>query len=148
MDIGIIAEDQSDVDVMYELTKKLVETKLFSFKKYLGFGCGKLRHKCSAWAKNLLSRGCNHLIVLHDLDKNNEKELDEELNNYVWDVGFKRYVILIPIHEIEAWLLADPEAIKMALNLSSIPNAPKQPESIRDPKERLRDIVWKTNKKQ
>ncbi len=72
MRIGIIAEEASDVEVLYELTCKLMNENMFSFKKFIGHGCGKLHRKCTAWAENLLLRGCSHLVVIHDLDNNDE----------------------------------------------------------------------------
>lgn len=147
MNIGIIAEEKSDVDVIYELTCKLTDESDFSFKKFIGHGCGKLRRKCTVWAENLLLRGCNHLIVIHDLDKNNESKLRRELNNNVKDIGFKGYIILIPIKEIEAWLLTDSDALKNVFNMNNKPKLPGKPEWEDKPKERLREIVWKTCKK-
>ncbi|MBU4334536.1 MAG: hypothetical protein KKD07_08860, partial [Candidatus Omnitrophica bacterium] len=64
MDIGIIVEDKCDIEVMNELTGKLVKSNLFSFKKnFKAHGCGKLKIKCASWAKILFERGCEHLIV-------------------------------------------------------------------------------------
>jgi len=99
MKIGVIAEDNNDVDVLYEITCKLTKENSFSFKKFVGHGSGMLRRKCTAWAKNLLLRGCTHLVVLHDLDENNENELRKKLNDCVKNIKFKGYVILIPVKE-------------------------------------------------
>lgn len=43
MRIGVIAEEASDIDVLYELTCKLTKENMFSFKRFIGHGCGKLR---------------------------------------------------------------------------------------------------------
>jgi len=65
--IGIIAEEQNDVEVMYALTCKLTAENNFSFRKFVGYGCGKLRKKCRAWAENLVAGGCTHLVVLSEV---------------------------------------------------------------------------------
>ena len=147
MKIGVIAEDITDIEVLYELTCKLTRENSFSFKKFVGRGNGKLRRKCSVWAKNLLERGCTYLVVLHDLDGNNESQLRTNLTNCVQSVKFKAHVILIPVQEIEAWLLADAKALKDVFHMVKLPKLPRNPEGIRRPKEKLRDIIWKTTKK-
>lgn len=147
MKIGVIAEDNSDVEVLYELTCKLIDRHSFSFGKFLGHGCGKMHRKCTAWAENLLKRGCTHLVVLHDLDNNIEQNLRAELEHCVQSISFKGYVILIPVHEIEAWLLVDANALKDVFNMKKIPKLPKRPEDIICPKEKLRDIIWRMTKK-
>ena len=143
MKIGVIAEEVNDVDVLYEFTCKLVEENKFSFKKFVGHGCGKLRRKCKAWAENLMRRGCSHLVVIHDLDNFNEARLRTELSNSVHHINFDRYVILIPIKEIEAWLLTDATALKTVFKMSQLPKLPNSPEQLQDPKQSLSDIVNK-----
>jgi len=141
--IGVVAEEQNDVDVLYELTSKITAEQNFSFRKFLGHGCGKLRRKCSAWANNLVKRGCSHLVVMHDLDQNDEKILRDDLENSIRDIAFTGYLILIPIKALEAWLLYDPAAIKKAFSMGRIPRITASPELINDPKQYLRDIVWR-----
>ena len=146
MKIGVIAEEVNDVDVLYEFTCKLVEENKFSFKKFVGHGCGKLRRKCKAWAENLMRRGCSHLVVIHDLDNFNEARLRTELSNSVHHINFDRYVILIPIKEIEAWLLTDATALKTVFKMSQLPKLPNSPEQLEDPKRSLFEIVYKNVK--
>lgn len=145
--IGVIAEDKSDVEVLYELTCKLTSETNFSFRKFIGHGCGKLRKKCGAWSENLLKRGCSHLIVIHDLDNNDESRLRRELETIITNVGFRSHVILIPVYEIEAWLLFDPKALKKTFSMQREPKLNANPETIRDPKLYLSNIVWKSCKK-
>ena len=140
--IGCIAEDVSDVSVMYELTAKIIPSNSYSFKKFVGGGCGKLRLKCTAWAQNLLDRGCSHLVVLHDLDTNDETKLRNELEGKINDIRFEAKIVLIPVQEIEAWLLSDAEAIRQVFNMKKTPKVPANPESVSNPKEKLRDVVW------
>jgi len=147
MQIGVIAEEKNDVEVLYALTCKLINEHSFSFKPFIAHGCSQLRRKCMVWAENLLSRGCTHLVVLHDLDCNIENDLRAELNRYVRFVGFKGYVILIPVHEIEAWLLVDAKALQTVFTMKRLPKLPKRPEDVPCPKEKLRDIIWRETKK-
>ena len=128
---------------MYELTCKLTPENNFSFRKFVGHGCGTLRRKCKAWAENLVSRGCTHIVVIHDLDQHNEADLRELLLNSINGVSCRTNIILIPVYEIEAWLLADPEAIKTTFGMQKVPRIPRNPETIINPKEKLREIVWR-----
>ena len=147
MDIGVIAEEENDFEVLAAFTSKLINPRRYAFKPLYGHGCGKLRRKCAAWATNLVRRGCKALIVLHDLDDRNEQTLRQELASELGGSGCSNQVILIPIYEIEAWLLSDPIAIKIAFRMKMIPKTPGNPEHICHPKEHLRNIVWKNCKK-
>lgn len=145
--IGVIAEEYNDIDVLYEFTCKITSESNFSFSKFVSHGCGKLKRKCRAWSHNLIRRGCSHLVVIHDLDNNDEDRLRTELEDSVSDIAFIGHLILIPVYEIEAWLLSDPLALKQTFGMNRVPNVPAHPETVRDPKEHLRDIVWRYCKK-
>ncbi len=147
MKIGIIAEEDNDVEVLYELTCKITAENTFSFKKFLGHGCGPIQKKCAAWAENLMRRGCTLLVVIHDLDDRNKATLFSDLNRQVQSVTFEAHLILIPVLELESWLLTDGQALKNIFKMSKTPNLPGQPETIMDPKKHLKDIVWKMAKK-
>ena len=142
--IGVIAEDRSDVDVLYALTCKLGDESSFKFQKFAGGGSGKLRSKCRLWARLLLLKGCEYLVVVHDLDDRNELELRRELEALVDQVGFEDFLVLIPIREIEAWLLCDRAALKQVFGTVAQPKVPAHPETLEDPKKTLRDAIKKS----
>lgn len=146
MKVGVIAEEKNDIEVLYELTRKLINENSFSFSHFVGHGCGKLRRKCGAWAENLIKRGCTLLVVIHDLDKRNEFQLRATLEGHIKGLPFKHSVVLIPIEEIEAWLLSDPNAIKAVFNMRKIPRIPNQPERISDPKKFLSNLITRNSK--
>ena len=145
--IGVIAEEQNDVDVLYEFTSKIIPENAFSFRRFIGHGCGKLRHKCNAWAQNLIRRGCSHLVVMHDLDVNDENTLRHQLEESIRGLAFTGSLVLIPVHEIEAWLLCDGAALRHVFSMKKQPKVPSNPEGIQSPKEHLRDLVWRTSRK-
>ena len=87
------------------------------------------------------------MVVMHDLDARNEEDLRRELEGRVEEVGFRGHVILIPVPEIEAWLLADALALRSVFGMRRTPRVPAQPENVSHPKERLRDIVRATGGK-
>jgi hypothetical protein len=140
--IGIIAEDDSDVDVVIELIKKIVPQKVFSVSSYVGHGCGKIRGKCFQWAESLKTKGCSSLILLHDLDDNKLSSLHFELRNSLERCAIPQHIVVIPIQEIEAWLLSDSQAIQKAMHLVNLVPRIANPQFINDPKRRLSEIIY------
>ncbi|MFH1300663.1 MAG: DUF4276 family protein [Planctomycetota bacterium] len=146
--LGIIAEDNNDIAVIDELTRKFIKETQFSISPFIGRGCGKLRRKCKSWAGILLQKGCEHLIIVHDLDRNDELSLREELEAKIKDLGFKKSIVLIPTEELEAWLLTDANAIKTVFNMKCLPKVPRHPEKVQSPKEYLGQLVRNNAKAQ
>ncbi len=141
MKIGVIAEDDSDVVVVKELTRSLMKPRKVGFKRFVGNGCGKLRRKCHAWAEILVRRGCPWIVLVHDLDEYDETALRTELSNAIVNSGAKATVVLIPRREIEAWLLYDSEAIAKAFNERKKPHLPHDPELLSDHNELIAKYV-------
>jgi hypothetical protein len=144
MRVGIIAEDDSDVAVVRELTATLLRPRSVGYSWFVGNGCGKLRRKCAAWSGQLISRGCPCIVVIHDLDVSNETALRAELAAAIAPSRPRASVILIPRREIEAWLLYDGRAIARAFRQTRQPRLPGNPESLSDPKRHLRETVKKS----
>src|SRR5437879_3331705 len=115
--VGLIAENDSDIDVIRVLIQKLAPRKTFRTRKFIGHGCGKIISKCHEWARNLELLGCKYLILVQDLDTKTLSELRSELQRALAPCPIARNIIVIPIVEIEAWLLADNVAIQRALKL-------------------------------
>jgi hypothetical protein len=148
MKIGIIAEDESDIAVLKALTLRLIEPHRIAFSRFVGDGCGKLRRKCHAWANILVQQGCPWIVIVHDLDQYDERDLRAALSGAVTAARPKASVVLIPKREIEAWLLYDGAAIASAFNERTAARMPGDPESLVDPKKFLRDLIWRTYHKQ
>lgn len=140
--IGIIAEDKSDFESSKVLIKRITQKDNIGFRKALGNGCGKLRRKASAYAVDLKNRGCDTLILIHDLDRHDYSKLLLELESKLKCSPIHNKFICIPIEELEAWFLADPEGIKKTFNLKSKPNIKGLPETIPSPKEKLGELIY------
>ena len=145
--IGVIAEDSSDICVINEILMKYMDCNKYSIKKFVGNGCGKLRNKCGVWANMLSKSGCEHIMVFHDLDRNDKSHLLDMLENKVSKDSFPSSIIVIPVEELEAWLLSDAKAIKTVFSLKKAPKKINNCETISSPKGHLRDIVWHLGKK-
>jgi hypothetical protein len=145
--IGVIAEDYSDVAVLKELIKKISLRRPFKVNRFVGNGCGKIKGKCHQWAHTLNRQGCESLILLQDLDTSIVGRLTQELEDALRPCPISNYIVVIPVREIESWLLCDPYAIKQALNLQFLPKEVSNPEAILNPKTKMRDIVRVASKK-
>lgn len=134
--IGIIAEDMSDVEVIKILLKKLTN-KRFTTTQFVGKGCGPLKKKIPGWCKAFQQKRVNAVLVIHDLDKNDAQQLRDKLEGMLPHNVFSNTAVVIPIEELEAWLLSDEKAIQVALKLHSTPKTIHHPETIISPKEHL-----------
>ncbi|SHK46099.1 DUF4276 family protein [Hymenobacter psychrotolerans] len=138
--IGIIAEDDSDFECSKIIIKRIIN-KNIPFKKAIGNGCGKMKRKAAAYAVDLKKRGCDMLILIHDLDRNNLTDLRIELEKKLEKSPICTQLICIPIEEIEGWFLSDPDGIAEIFNLKTKPKIKGSPESVTSPKETLEKMV-------
>lgn len=145
--IGVIAEDKSDVEVVTEILAKYMARNTFSVKHFVGNGCGKVKLKCDSWYRLLFARGCEHVFLFHDLDRNDEAQLRKSLEKKLPSKDYPNSLIVIPIEELEAWLLSDAEAIQHVFSLPKKPKKIVNCESVASPKEHLADLVWLNDKK-
>lgn len=128
--IGVSVEGPSDEKVIKELANKLgvaIEVRVGPYRKYA----------------NLLLGDCPKVIILKDLNCNGDPtKLEEEIRQNIGNNA--RLKINIVIHEIEAWLLADEEAIAYVLGVKKEKVKKIQnPEEIHDPKEVLDNLFKK-----
>lgn len=145
--LGVLAEDASDIDVLRAVLPKVAPRKSFGIRSFHGRGCAKIRSKCRRWATVLADSGCSVLILMHDSDGNNVAKIIRVIEASLRPCPISIYLIIIPIEEVEAWLLTDPAAIKATFSLKSNFRCPANPERIHDPKEYLRELVWKASGK-
>ena len=139
--IGLVGEAKSDTDSFQIIINKIAGRNNLSFIKKSSNGGGILMRKLAGYANQLHDRGCDLLIVTHDLDEENYKDLNIKLESRVKGSNFKNFYICIPIRELEAWFLSDPKAIAAEFGLKRIPNIGNFPENIMNPKEKLADVV-------
>jgi hypothetical protein len=146
--IGIICEDPTDYEALKVIIRKTINTTRVGFKPKVGNGCSKIRSKCIGWAEDLSNRRCDMLIVVHDLDRRNYKQLHTDLTQKLARSAIDNNFVSIPIEELEAWLLADPKGVMEALNLKRLPRFKGLPETITSPKEKLADEIFMCSRKE
>lgn len=143
--LGIIAEDISDVNVLKILAKKITNRK-FTTHHHVGKGCGAMKTKIPGWCQAFLDKKVSAVVVVHDLDRNNASDLRALLESAIIKNVFKHTTVVIPIEELESWLLCDEDAIFKALKLSTPLKPIHHPETVSSPKESLGKLVQKHSK--
>jgi len=141
---GIIAEDFSDVEVVKKFAKKLLGRNI-STRYFVGKGCGQIKKKLRGWCNALEIKGCSQVILVHDLDRRNAETLRAQLQSELNLAPQKKKVLVVPIEELEAWLLSDHLAIKAALKLRRAIKEEHHPERVPSPKEHLGRLILKAS---
>lgn len=144
--LGLIVEDSSDAEVIELLARKIAKKK-FAVRSMYGGGCGHILAKSRAWSQVLKAQGCTLLMVVCDLDENALADHRNALKGSLHPSAIAKHEIVVPVKEIEAWLLADHAAITKALGLPQKANKQANPESVGDPKKRLFEIVRERSRK-
>jgi hypothetical protein len=143
---GLIAEDISDIEVIKKLAKK-ISGKSISAAHFIGKGCGPIKKKALGWCKAFETKGCTQILLIHDRDRNDAKTLLEQLSDSIRTAPQEKKLVVIPSEELEAWLLSDTKAIKLALKMRRAIKEEHHPEAIQSPKEYLGSAVWKISEK-
>jgi hypothetical protein len=98
-----------------------------------------------AQAVDLVADECNLLFIHADGNGDAERARTERVAPGAAAVAARHPEILIiacvPVRETEAWLLADSAAFVRVLGRAVPVDLPKDPESLRDPKQALRDVL-------
>lgn len=145
--IGLIVEDNSDFTSFKILISRILKKDNLTFRKAVGSGCGKMRRKAESFIKLLNNKGCDLIIMVHDLDKNNYQDLHDQLTEVMRDGPANHNIVCIPVEELEGWFLSDPEGIKEVFQLHKKPNISGNPETINDPKEKLARYILECSNK-
>jgi len=82
------------------------------------------------------------------LDNGEVGHLTKKINKALCPCDIPNCLICIPVQELEAWLLSDPDAIRAALNLPVSPNIKHPPETINSPKEHLGNLISRASKRE
>ena len=139
--IGFIVEDDSDYQSLLTLSKRLTGAPGLQSDYCKGKGCGPIMRKCKKWVEILHKKGCNILILSHDLDRNDKTQLSQRLSTLLTDSPIQLRIVLIPTEELEAWILSDMKNIHSFYSLKKMPKEINHPESIQDPKGQIGRIV-------
>lgn len=136
--LAILAEDESDAEVIAHIVKRFLNNEKLSIKKKGYGGCAELRRKGARDIKSWSARGVAKFIVCHDADSESPRTIhDKVMQTVVRPSGVQgKCCIAVPVQEIEAWLIADETAFTEVKKTFQFVRH-SQPEGIQSPKEWL-----------
>jgi len=138
---GILGEDQSDVETLKVLVRRLAGQETLRVKTKGYGGCAEMLRKGARDLRYLKALHCTRFIVCHDADDPDPQIKRDVVNQkIVAPSGIDNGVcIIVPVQELEAWILAD---IECASNIftSWKPSPIQNPESIAGPKKYLEKL--------
>jgi signal recognition particle subunit SEC65 len=139
MKFAVLAEDQSDAEAICVLVKRIADTTGLAVFKHGFSGCGNLRKKAGKHIKSLEGLGATHFIICHDADRSSPREIKESVRASIRSKHTlpDQHRIIVPVQEIEAWIIADEKAIQQIIPTLKIKPV-NQPESLNNPKEWLK----------
>ena len=142
---GVLGEDKSDVATLKVLIRKLADDKSIPIKTKGYRGCGEMLKEGSKQLKLFAKLGCNRFIVCYDADNekpnNRYQEVVKRIIKKSGLTGLEKEMIciIIPVQEIEAWILADIEAVTHIFK-NWHPKPISNPEFIESPKEYIEKL--------
>ncbi len=145
---GVIGEDDSDVAVLCVLIRRLLNNSSLPIRKKGYDGCGEMLRKAARQLRDFAEAGCRRFIISYDVDRSTPDERREAVRTkIIIPSGLDLpYLALTPQEEIEAFVLADLQAVTRIIpswQPDSIPN----PEAIPSPKEYLTKLSRDSRRK-
>ncbi len=137
--IAILAEDTSDVEALkYIVRRALGQERLPLWTKGYGGG-GDLLSKGVRDIRQLQREGVQRFVVCHDADTESWEAVDSKVRRrLLTPTGIaERCCVAVPVQELEAWLIADEQAINAVITSFRF-GGHRSPEQINSPKEWLR----------
>ncbi len=139
MMFAVLAEDCSDVEALVVLVKRISGKENATIYRKGFSGCGELRNKASSHILDFAAQGATHFIICHDSDGNDPEIIRRDVRTSIQGkLDLSNYIhrMIVPVQEIEAWIIADEVAVKKVIPSLDI-RAVAQPESVESPKEWL-----------
>lgn len=103
--IGILGEQQSDVDTLRVIIRRLSSDMSAQMKSKGYNGCGELLRKCRTQILTFVDLGCDRFVVCYDSDGQDPRVRCQEIAAVVPPETSPHCCIVIPVQELEAWLL-------------------------------------------
>ena len=146
---AILGEDKSDAGTLKVLVRKLAGDDRLPVRAKGYGGSGELLNKGAKDLGTFKRLGVTRFIVCHDADGPDPvSKRSLVIQRIVRPSGLgEECCIVIPVQELEAWILADIECASKIIT-SWHPEPIESPESIANPKERLENLSRDSKRKQ
>lgn len=142
--LAILGEDRSDVETLKVIVKRWLNNDKLPIK-HRGFkGSGRLITRGAEELKLLRKVGASAFIICHDADGPNGDVVHRKIQEQVVNpsgLDKARCCIVVPVHELEAWILADVESMAKIMK-SWKPKPVAYPENVPNPKESLEKLSY------
>jgi hypothetical protein len=146
---GVLGEDKTDIEVIKVLIRRISKIENMKVLQRPYGGCGDLIKNGHKDIKTLKDLGCSRIIICYDSDKiSPQKRYQEVVDEIISRSGVSvKYCVLVPVQEIEAWLLSDTSAVSKVISSVKITRKFASPENENNPKELLERLCRKPDSK-
>lgn len=139
--IALFTEDQSDHDMIAIIIRRIAKQNKIPIKGK-GFRGGSNLIKDGAKSAKAFSgiKQLRKIIICHDSDKKSVKEMESLISRKIINesgLSSDCFLTIIPMEEIEAWILADINACQFVFKGMKRQKEIMNPENASDPKEYL-----------
>ena len=146
---GVLGEDISDAETIRALVRLIGKNSKVPVKLKGYGGAPAMRRKGKRDLRTMCDLGCTHFVIVYDADRNPSDEVRKEvIECIVRPAEIKKVCcILVPVQEIEAWILADINAVQNVIIGWKPTSSFDSPEKISEPKELLERLSRASNRK-
>lgn len=139
---GVLGEDKSDAQTLKVIIRRLAKDNSLSIRPYGFNGATEMLKDGGKTLKLLATLRCSRFVICYDADSSSEQERREAvINRIIRPSGIKgNFCILVPREEIEAWILADLNAVGKINAAAKALKPFDRPENVEGPKERLEKL--------
>lgn len=138
MGVVVLAEDDSDVETLTPIIRGIAGQPGLPVKGKGYHGGPHLFRKAARDIRAFHSRGFGRFVICHDADGPDHLPIARRIEAEILAKAEVQaeHCVAVPVQEIEAWLIADPDAINSVLPTFSFAGD-ANPEAIASPKEWL-----------
>lgn len=146
---GILGEDRSDVEVIDRLIRRISKNERMRIKEKAYDGCGDLLCKGARAIQTLYEVGVSKFVICYDSDDGDPNEKYNEVVRRIIQPSNvdSTFCALIPVREIESWLLADLDAVKKVFTSFRVDREIRNPEKDGNPKRTLEKLLRREDNK-
>lgn len=145
---GVLGEDKSDADMLKELIFNLAGDHSLTIKTKGYSSCGELLTKGARQVAMFKALGCSKFVICYDSDHDCPEARKASIIKRIIKPSMTTGVFcaLVPIQEIEAWILADLSAVTNIIKGWVPAKEILHPEAEDDPKEYLEKLSRKNQR--
>ncbi|MBX3317195.1 MAG: DUF4276 family protein [Phycisphaeraceae bacterium] len=134
--IAILAEARSDFDTLRVLVRRIIADKSLTIAGKGYTSCDELCRKGGGLVTSFMQRGFSRFVICHDSDNNDSLAIVTKIRNAITrpSGSCSLSCIIVPVQEIEAWILADEMAVRTTIPTFQLCET-LHPENVQSPKE-------------